>query len=66
MLDIIDSKLYRPKHQIKNHHLRTYVLSIFRKKGFGCIKPSKILDKPDAIAHLPNEVQNKERRPVIT
>ena len=63
---MIDSKLYRLKTSNKKPLPKTYVLSIFKRKLLSTSNSRKHLTKPDVIAQLPEELQNKFNRPVIT
>ena len=60
LLDIIDSKLYRPKTSNKNSIIN------FQNKAIEYIRLSQILNKPDVVAQLPRKLQKKESRRVIT
>ena len=66
MLDIIDSKLYRPKTSNKKNPPKNICIINFQNKAIEYIKLSKILNKPEVIAQLPRELQNKENRLMIT
>ena len=66
MFDIIDSELYRPKKPNKIPPPKNICIINFQNKAVEYAKLSEILKKPDIIAQLPRELQNKENRPVIT
>ena len=55
MLDIIDSKLYRPKTSNKKPPSKNIRIINFQKEATEYIKLCKILNKPDVIAQLPRK-----------
>ena len=66
MIDIIDSKLYRPKTSNKNAPPKNICIINFQNRAIEYIKVSQIVNKPEAIVQLQGELQNKENRRVIT
>ena len=55
MLDITDSKLYRPKTSNKKLPSKNISITNFQKEAIEYIKISKIFNKPDVIAQLPRK-----------
>ena len=60
MLDIIDSKLYRPKTPKPKPPSQNMCVASFQNKAVVYIKLSKIRTQPGIIAQLPRELENKE------
>ena len=66
MLDIIDSKIYRPKTSNKKAPPKNICIINFQNRAIEDIKVSQIVNKPEAIVQLRRELKNKENRHVIT
>ena len=59
MLDVIDSKLYRPKISNKNPPPKIIRIINFQNKAIGHIKLSKILNKSEVMVQVPRKFKIK-------
>ena len=66
ILDIIDTKLYKPVENYKKPTPKYLCTVNFCNKAVECIRLSSIFNLPEVIQLLPSELQTKENIPVVT
>ena len=66
ILDIIDTKLYKPSVKNKKPPPKYVCTVFFDNKAVEYIQVSKLLNHPDLVPLLPNSLQDRENRPVVT
>ena len=66
ILDIIDTKIFKPKAH-PNKAAPKHICTVnFDNKGVETIKLPKILNDPEVVSKLPGDMQDKENIPVVT
>ena len=66
ILDIIDSKMFKPK-QVPTKKIPKHICTVsFDNKGLEAIRLAKILHDPEVVLKLPVEMQNNDDIPVVT
>jgi len=66
ILDVIDTKLYKPVKHVKKQAPKHICTVYFDNKAVESIHLSNIMNHPDIISSLPEDLRNKEDRPVVT
>ena len=66
ILDIIDTKIFKPKIFTRKTAPKHICTVTFDNKGVEAIRLPKLLNDPEVTSKLPADMQNKENNPVVT